>query len=53
MLLNYGVVGGSCVPWTAERSNQSVLKENQLLIFTERTDVEAEMPILWPLDAKS
>ena len=27
MLLNYGVVGGSWVPWTAERSNQSVLKE--------------------------
>ena len=28
-------------------------KGNQSWIFTERTDVEAETPILWPPDAKS
>ena len=39
------------VPWTARRSNQSILKENQLSIFIGRTDAEA--PILWPSDAKS
>ena len=27
MLLNYGVGGDSRVPWTARRSNQSILKE--------------------------
>ena len=35
------------VPWTARRS-----KGNQSWIFIERTDVEAETPILWPPDAK-
>ena len=34
------------VPWTARRSNQSILKE------IGRTDAEAETPILWPPDAK-
>ena len=28
-------------------------KGNQFWIFTERTDVEAEAPVLWPPDAKS
>ena len=28
-------------------------KEKQSWIFTGRTDAEAEMPILWPLDAKN
>ena len=28
-------------------------KGNQSWIFTERTDAEAEAPILWPLDVKS
>ena len=28
-------------------------KGNQSLIFTGRTDAEAEAPILWPLDAKN
>ena len=28
-------------------------KENQFLIFTGRTDAEAEAPILRPLDVKS
>ena len=34
------------VPWTAKRSNQSI-------IVIGRTDAEAETPILWPPDAKS
>ena len=44
------------VPWTARRSNQSILKEiNPVLIHqsTGRTDVEAETPVFWPPDAKS
>ena len=36
------------VPWTARRSNQSVLNISQLWVFTGRTDVEAETPIIWP-----
>ena len=39
------------VPWTARRSNQSVLKE--IRIFIGRSDTEAETTILWPPDAKS
>ena len=41
------------VPWTARRSNQSILKEIKPGISIGRTDVEAEAPILWPPDAKS
>ena len=46
------------VPWTARRSNQSVLKEvspkgNQSWIFTGRTDAETEAPVLRPPDAKN
>ena len=37
------------VPWTARRSNQSILKE----ISPECLYVEAETPLLWPPDAKS
>ena len=40
------------IPWTSRRSSQSVLKE----INPEcsgRTDVEAKIPTLWPLDVKS
>ena len=36
------------VPWTAKRSNQSILRE---FIFIGRTDAEA--PIFWPPDVKS
>ena len=39
------------VPWTAKRSNQS--KGDQSWVFIGKTDVEAEIPILWPLAAKS
>ena len=46
------------VPWTARRSNQSILKEispkgNLFPIFIGRTDAEAEAPILWPPDVKN
>ena len=40
------------VPWTARRSNHSVLKEIQSWVFTGRTDAEAETPILWPPHAE-
>ena len=41
------------VPWTARRSNQSILKEISPGCSIGRTDVEAETPILWPPDVKS
>ena len=41
------------VPWTARRSNQSILKEISLGIFIGRTDAEVETPIPWPPDVKS
>ena len=41
------------VPWTARRSNQSILKETRPWMFIGKTDVEAETPILWPPHAKS
>ena len=41
------------VPWTARRSNQSILKEISPGCSLGRTDAEAETPILWPPDAKS
>ena len=40
------------VPWTARRSNQSILKETSW-VFIGRTDAEAETPILWPPHEKS
>ena len=51
MLLNCGVGEDLRVPWTARRSNQSILKE--ISPEYSRTDVEAEMPILWPSDVNS
>ena len=39
------------VPWTARRSNQSILKEINLEYSW--TDAEAEAPILWPPDVKN
>ena len=35
------------VPWT------TILKEIQSFIFIRKADIEAEVPILWPSDAKS
>ena len=41
------------VPWTAGRSNQSILKEISPGCSLEGLDDEAETPILWPPDVKS
>ena len=41
------------VPWTAKRSNQSIVKKINPEYSIGRTDVEAEAPILWPSDVKS
>ena len=42
------------VPWTARRSKQSILKENNPeYSFFEETDAEAKAPILWPPDVKN
>ena len=42
-------------PWTARRSNQSILKEISPAYSLDwwRTDAEAETPILWPPDVKN
>ena len=40
------------VPWTARRSNQSILKEISPGYFG-RTDAEAETSVLWPPDVKN
>ena len=39
------------VPWTAKRSNQSILRGNQSSIFIGRADAEAL--VLWPPDEKN
>ena len=41
------------VPWTARRSNQSILKEINPKYSLEELVAEAEAPILWPPDAKN
>ena len=41
------------VPWTARRSNQSILKEISPESVIGRTDAEAETPILWLPDVKN
>ena len=40
------------VPWTARRSNQSILKEISPRI-SWRNDAKAETPVLWPSHVKS
>ena len=40
------------VPWTARRSNQSILKGNQSRILIGRIDANAVAPVFWPPDAK-
>ena len=47
MLLNRGVGEDS---WESQPVNPKV---NQSWIFIERTDAEAEIPIIWPLDVKN
>ena len=41
------------VPWTTRRSNKPILKEISPEYSIDRTDAEAEIPILWPSDAKN
>ena len=41
------------VPWTARRSNQSILKEISHGISFKKNDAKAETPVLWPPHAKS
>ena len=41
------------IPWTARRSNQSILMEISPEYSLEGLMVKAEAPILWPPDAKS
>ena len=41
------------VPWTARRSNQSILKEINPEYSLEGLDAEAVAPILWIPDTKS
>ena len=41
------------VPWTARRSNQSILKEISPGISLEGMILKAETPVLWPPHAKS
>ena len=41
------------VPWTAREIQPVHPKFDQSWVFIGRTDVEAEIPILWPPDAKS
>ena len=50
MLLNCGVGEDTRVPWTARKSNQSVLKEISPENSLEATDAEAEAPVVWPPD---
>ena len=40
-------------PWSARRSNQSILKEIKSWVFFGRNDAKAETPVLWPPHAKS
>ena len=41
------------VPWTARRSNPSILKEISPKYSLEGLTTEAETPFLWPPDAKN
>ena len=41
------------VPWTARRSNQSILKEISPEYSLEGLMLKAETPILWPPNAKN
>ena len=54
MLLNFCAGRLLRVPWTARRSNQSILKEiNPEYSLIGRTDAEAEAPIFWSPDVNS
>ena len=53
MVLNCGVGENSWESFELQGDQTSNPKENQSWIFTGRTDGEAEIPILWPPDAKN
>ena len=53
MLLNCGVGEDSCESLDCEEIQPVSPKGNQSWIFIERTDAEAETPILWPPDVKN
>ena len=53
ILLNSGVGEDSRVPWTARRSNQSILKEIKPEYSLEGLLLKLKLPILWSPDAKS
>ena len=53
MLLNCGTRKDSESPLDCKEIKPVNPKGNQPWIFTGRTDVEAEAPILWPYNAKS
>ena len=53
MLLNCGVGEDLRVPWTARRSNQSLLKEINLEYSLEGLMLKLKLLRLWPLDGKN
>ena len=53
MLLNCGVGGLLRVPWTARRSNQSILRKIGPGISLEGMMLKLKTPVLWPPPAKS
>ena len=53
MILNCGAGEALESPLDSKEIKSVNPKGNQPWIFIGRTDVEAEAPILWPLDAKS
>ena len=53
MLLNCGIGEDFEGPLDSKEIQPVHPKGNQSWVFIERTDAEAETPILWPPDAKS
>ena len=53
MLLNCGVGEDSESPLDYKEIQPVHSKGDQSWLFIGRTDVEAETPVLWPLDVKS
>ena len=41
------------VPWTARKSNQSIIKETSPEYSLEGLMLKLELPVLWPPDAKN
>ena len=53
MLLNCGIRKDSWSALDCKEIQPVLPKGNQSWIFTERTDAEAETPLLWPPDEKN